>query len=91
MILPKKNGPKRYCKAFNVNKRFVYILNFYIVKSDVLTKYLTMFWFPMIINEYIPIHKKFETCEMWEIFISKAPPPSCYEQNRCTECTLQHL
>ena len=25
------------------------------------------------------------------MFISKAPPPPCYEQNRCTECTLQHL
>ena len=33
-------------------KRFVYILNCYIFKYDVLSEYLTLFWFAVLLNEY---------------------------------------
>ena len=36
-----------------VNKQFVYILNCCIfLKYDVLSEYLTLFWFAMLLNEY---------------------------------------
>ena len=40
-------------KSVYVNKRFVYILNCCIfLKYDVLSEYLTPFWFAMLLNEY---------------------------------------
>ena len=53
------------------------------MKYDILTKHLTMFWFPMTINEYTPEFQstksskdaKFKQC------LYKAPSPPCYEQN----------
>ncbi len=39
----------------NVNKHFVYIMNSYIsIKYDILTEYLTLFWFAMLVYEYKP-------------------------------------
>jgi hypothetical protein len=47
------------------------------VKYDILTEYLTLFWFAMLVNEYklyISIQKKFERCKIWAMFISGGPP-----------------
>ena len=42
--------------VLNTNKRFVYILNFYtfkltVVKYDLLTEYLKLFWFALFVNQ----------------------------------------
>ena len=67
---------------------------FTFVKYDMLTEHLTMFWFPMIINEYTPEFQSTKTskdAKFKQCLYLKFPPPPCYAQNRCAECTLQHL
>ena len=52
-----------------------------------------MFWFPMIINEYTAEFQSTKTSKdaKCKQCLYLSPPPPCYEQNRCAECTLQHL
>ena len=81
-------------KTIQTNALFT-LKTFTFVKYDILTEHLTMFWFPMIINEYTAEFQstkaskdaKFKQC----LYLKLPPPPPCYEQNRCPECTLQHL
>ena len=48
----KKLAKLKWKSSPYVNKRFVYILNCCIFLNDVLSEYLTPFWFAMLLNEY---------------------------------------
>ena len=62
------------------------------VKYDLLTEYLTLFWFVILVNEYKPEFQckrslknaKFGQCLYWVAHL-------CYEQNRCAEWTVTPL
>ena len=62
------------------------------VKYDILTEYLTLFWFAMLVNEYkldVSIQNSSKDAKFVQSLQSAVP--LCYEQNRCAERTLQHL
>ena len=62
------------------------------MKYDILTEHLTMFWFPMIINEYTAEFQSTKTskdAKFKQCLYLKLPLPPCYEQNRCAECTFE--
>ena len=64
------------------------------MQTNALFEHLTTFWFPIIINEYTAEFQSTKTskdAKFKQCLYLKLPPPSCYEQNRCAECTLQHL
>jgi hypothetical protein len=72
-----------------VNKRFVYILNCCIfLKYDVLSEYLTQFWFAVLLNEYeieFMFRKIRNIRNLGNVHIRGSS--HCYEQNRCAERT----
>ncbi len=51
-------------------KRFVCILNCYIFKYDVLSEYLTLFWFVVFLNECEICLEKFKICAMFTLVLT---------------------
>ena len=71
---------KREIEQLNVEIRFVFTLKIFsfstaiFVKYNLLTKYLTIFWFAMLVNVK-KILKKIEKCKILTIFVFGNPPP----------------
>ena len=62
------------------------------VKYDILTEYLTLFWFAMLVNEYkldVSIQKSLKDAKWIFGQCLYLWVPLCYEQNWCAERTLQ--
>ena len=83
----------------NVNKcsdwsttKFSLVELLYFVKYGILTEYLTLFWFAMLVDEYklnVSIQKSLKDAKFGQGLYLRVP--LCYEQNWCAEQTLQHL
>jgi hypothetical protein len=62
------------------------------VKYDILTEYLTLFWFAMLVNEYklcVSIQKSSKDAKFAQCLYLGVP--LCYEQNWCAERSGNHL
>jgi hypothetical protein len=59
------------------------------VKYDILTEYLTLFWFAMLVNEYKLITKSLKDAKFGQCLYLGVP--LCYEQNWCAERSENHL
>jgi hypothetical protein len=62
------------------------------VKYDILTEYLTLFWFAIILNEYklyVSVQKSSEDAKFGQCLYLGVP--LCYEQNWCAERSGHHL
>jgi hypothetical protein len=60
----------------------------YFLKYDVLSEYLTLFWFAMLLNEYeieFMFRKIRNIRNLGNVYIRGSS--HCYEQNRCAERT----
>jgi hypothetical protein len=62
------------------------------VKYDILTEYLTLFWFALLVNEYklyVSIQKSSKDAKFGQYLYLGVP--LCYEQNWCAERSGHHL